>query len=81
VRTYGELFTSALDKHGGVCLGLYRRRHADLVTSSRIVITNPPFSLPLQHTDQVTLNGSNVKLSETDSSHKRLWVPIVEYLT
>ncbi|KAI6190462.1 Calcium-activated potassium channel subunit alpha-1 [Aphelenchoides bicaudatus] len=52
--TYGEMFSTALKKHGQLCIGLYRLHdQASPESNKRYVITNPPAELRLLSSDNV----------------------------
>ncbi|PAV63369.1 hypothetical protein WR25_16164 [Diploscapter pachys] len=52
--TYGQMFTTALKKHGQLCIGLYRLHDSDNPDSvKRYVITNPPAELRIRSSDYV----------------------------
>ncbi|VIO87610.1 calcium-activated potassium channel slo-1, putative [Brugia malayi] len=52
--SYGQMFSTALKKHGQLCIGLYRLHDQAAVDSNkRYVITNPPAELRLLLSDYV----------------------------
>ncbi|KAI6185222.1 BK channel [Aphelenchoides fujianensis] len=52
--TYGNLFSTALKRHGQLCIGLYRLHDNSAPESNkRYVITNPPAELRLMSSDNV----------------------------
>ncbi|KAK6111319.1 Calcium-activated BK potassium channel alpha subunit family protein [Brugia pahangi] len=52
--SYGQMFSTALKKHGQLCIGLYRLHdQAAIDSNKRYVITNPPAELRLLLSDYV----------------------------
>ncbi|KAI6215715.1 Calcium-activated potassium channel subunit alpha-1 [Aphelenchoides besseyi] len=52
--TYGDMFSTALKRHGQLCIGLYRLHDNTAPESNkRYVITNPPAELRLMISDKV----------------------------
>lgn len=52
--SYGQMFSTALKRHGQLCIGLYRLHDQAAVDSNkRYVITNPPAELRLLLSDYV----------------------------
>ena len=52
-RMYGELFMALAAEQGLVSLGLYRRKSENPGTRLSYVVSNPPFTELLEHTDRV----------------------------
>ncbi|RWS31725.1 calcium-activated potassium channel slowpoke-like isoform X13 [Leptotrombidium deliense] len=53
---YGDLLIKCLRVHNMLCIGVYRFRHnygSKEATSKRFVITNPPYSFTLFHSDMI----------------------------